>query len=145
MANDAGDLLTLGDQVAFTDDTQFGAGGKSVFVTGNGTVVYNGTTEYQGTVRITNADFRLNGKIDRAFVLVDRNIGFSTQKGTLGATGTLTGDVFVDAGTIAPEAGGTLTVGSLTLAGPGTVHIEIDSGGTSSVADVGPASLAGTP
>jgi hypothetical protein len=144
MAHDAGDLLTLGDQVTFTDDTLFGAGGTTVLVTGNGTVVYNGTTNYQGTVKITNANFRVNGEIDQAFVLVDRNIGSSAQKGTLGGTGKLTGDVFVNAGTLAPDAGGTITVGSLTLADPGTVHIEIDSGGTSSVAVVGAASLAGT-
>lgn len=144
MAQHSADLLTLGDQVAFTDDTLFGAGGTDVFVKGDGTVVYNGTTDYQGDVRITNANFRVNGEIDQASVLVDRNIGFSTQKGTLGGTGKLTGDVFVNAGTIAPDAGGTLTLGSLTLADPGTVHIEINSGSTSSVAVVGAASLAGT-
>ena len=62
--NDADDLLTLGDQVAFTDDTSFGAGGTSVFVTGNGTVIYNGTTDYQGTITINNANFKVNGLID---------------------------------------------------------------------------------
>ena len=56
--NDAGDLLTLGDQVAFTDDTIFGAGGTSVFVTGNGTVVYNGTTDYQGTIINQQCEFQ---------------------------------------------------------------------------------------
>jgi hypothetical protein len=144
MAHDAGDLLTLGDHVAFTDDSIFGAGGTTVLVTGNGTVVYNGTTDYQGTVKITNADFQVNGEIDQASVLVDRNIGFSAQKGTLGGTGKVTGDVSVNFGTVAPDAGGTLTVGSLSLAAPGTVHIEIDSGGTSSVAVMGAALLAGT-
>ncbi|HEY5366684.1 MAG TPA: hypothetical protein VIL19_09420, partial [Casimicrobiaceae bacterium] len=144
MAHDAGDLLTLGDQVGFTDDTLFSEGGTTVLVTGDGTVVYNGTTDYQGTVKITNANFRVNGQIDEASVLVDRNIGFSAQKGTLSGTGTLTGDVSVNAGTIAPDAGGTLTLGSLNLADPATVHIEVDSGGTSSVAVVGAASLAGT-
>ena len=44
----------------------FGGGGTSVFVTGNGTVVYNGTTDYQGTVTINNANFKVNGLIDEA-------------------------------------------------------------------------------
>ena len=65
--------------------------------------------------------------------------------------GTLTGDVFVNSGTISPDTGGTLTLGSLTLnsADPidGTlgslVHIEINSGGTSLVDVTGAASLAG--
>ena len=151
MAQDADDLLTLGDQVAFTDDTTFGAGGTSVFVTGNGTVVYNGTTDYQGTITINNANFKVNGLIDEASISVCRNIGFSSQRGTLSGIGTLTGDVFVNSGTISPDTGGTLTLGSLTLnsADPvdGTlgslVHIEIDSSGTSLVSVTGPASLAG--
>ena len=62
--NDASDLLTLGEQVAFTDDTLFGGEGTSVYVTGNGTVVYNGTTDYQGTILINNANFKVNG-VDR--------------------------------------------------------------------------------
>lgn len=49
LAQNAEDLLTLGNQVAFTDDTTFGASVTSVFVRGNGTVVYNGTTDYAGT------------------------------------------------------------------------------------------------
>jgi uncharacterized protein with beta-barrel porin domain len=151
MANDVNDLLTLGDQVAFVDDTSFGAGGTNVNVTGNGTVVYNGTTDYQGTVIINNANFKVNGLIDEAAIFVCRNIGLSPQRGTLSGTGTLTGDVFVNSGTISPDTGGTLTLGSLTLnsADPinGTlgslVQIEIDSSGTSLVAVTGPASLAG--
>ncbi len=63
----------------------------------------------------------------------------------------MTGDVFVNSGTISPDTGGTLTLGSLTLnpADPGSgtlgslVHIEIDSSGTSLVSVTGPASLAG--
>ena len=62
MAQNTNDLLTLGDQVAFTDDTIFGAGETNVFVKGNGTVVYNGTTDYQGTVTIDNAIF--TGEMD---------------------------------------------------------------------------------
>ena len=126
-ALDAGDLLTLGDQVAFTDDTVFGAGGTSVFVTGNGTVVYNGTTDYQGSIQVTNATFQVNGIVDEAPVVVDRNIAFSMQKGTLGGTGTLTGNVFVDAGIVCyPSAGSTLTLGSLNLASPSASAVHID-------------------
>ena len=83
MAVDAGDLLTLGDQVAFTDDPTFSAGGTSLFVRGNGTVIYNGTIDYQGTISINNANFKVNGQIDSAPVFVCRNIGFSPQRGTL--------------------------------------------------------------
>lgn len=151
MAHDAGDLLTLGEQVAFTDDTIFGAGGTSVFIRGNGTVVYNGTTDYLGTISINNANFKVNGQINEASIFVCRNIGFSSQRGMLSGTGTLTGDVFVNSGTISPDLGRTLTFGSLSLnpADPdnGTLgsllHIEIDSSGTSLVSVAGPASLAG--
>lgn len=153
IANDANDLLTLGNQVAFTDDTTFGAGGTSVFVRGDGTVIYNGTTDYAGTLSIHNAHFKVNGQIDTAAIFVCRNISFSPQRGTLSGIGTLTGDVFVNSGIISPDAGGTLTLGSLTLnpADPGSgtlgslVHIEIDSSSTTSLVTVtGPASLAGT-
>jgi hypothetical protein len=150
VANDTSDILTLGDQVAFVDDTSFGGGGTTVFVKGNGTVVYNGTTDYQGTVEINNANFKVNGQIDEASIYVCRNISFSAQRGTLSGTGTLTGSVLVNSGTISPDARGTLTLGSLTLnpAGSGAlgslVHIEIDSSGTSLVSVAGSASLAGT-
>ncbi len=153
MAQDAGDLLTLGEQVPFTDDTIFGAGGTSVFVKGNGTVVYNGTTDYQGSITVNNANFKVNGQIDAAPIFVCRNINFSSQRGTLSGVGTLTGNVFVNSGTIAPDPGATLTLGSLSLnpADPsnGTlgslVQIAIDSNGTlPSVSVTGPASLAGT-
>ncbi len=90
--------MTLGEQVAFTDDTIFGAGGTSVFVTGNGTVVYNGTTDYQGNITINNANFKVNGLIDTASIFVCRNIGFSSQRGTLSGIGNLTGNVFVNSG-----------------------------------------------
>jgi len=152
MAQNADDLLILGDQVSFTDGSIFGAGGTSVFVNGDGTVVYNGTTDYPGNIIINNANFKVNGVIDTASVSVCRNIGFSLQRGTLSGIGTLTGDVFVNSGTISPDADGTLTLGSLTL-NPADlidgvlgslVHITIDSGGTSLVAITGPASLAGT-
>lgn len=152
MAQDADDLLTLGDQVSFTDDTAFGAGGTSIFVRGNGTVVYNGTTDYQGTITINNASFKVNGLIDTAPILVCRNSSFSEQRGTLSGTGTVTGNVFVNSGTIAPDVGQTLTLGSLSLnsADPDNgvlgslVYIGIDSSGTSLVAVSGAASLAGT-
>lgn len=152
MAYDAGDLLTLGEQVAFTDDTIFGEGGTGVFVKGNGTVVYNGITDYQGTILINNANFKVNGLIDVASIFVCRNPSFSSQRGMLSGIGTLTGDVYVNSGTIAPGTGGTLTLGSLILnpANPDSdtlgslVHIEIDSSSTSSTVTVtGPTSLAG--
>lgn len=152
-AQDAGDVLTLGDQVAFTDDTVFGAGGTSVFVKGNGTVTYNGTTDYQGTVTVNNANFKVNGGINTAPVFVCRNSNLSSQRGTLSGVGTLTGDVYVNSGTIAPDPETTLTLGSLSLhsADPsGTtlgslVKIAIGSNSTPSVVSVtGPASLAGT-
>lgn len=152
-APDAGDVLTLGDQVAFTDDTVFGAGGSSVFVTGNGTVAYNGTTDYQGTVKVDNANLKVNGQIDAAPIFVCRNPNLSSQRGTLSGVGTLTGSVFVNSGTIAPDPEQTLTLGSLSLnsANPSgntlgsLVQIAISSNSTPSVVSVtGPASLAGT-
>jgi hypothetical protein len=151
-AQNSNDILTLGDQVAFTDDTTFGAGGTTVFVTGNGTVIYDGTTNYPGTITINNANFKVNGVIDGAAISVCRNIGLSAQRGTLSGTGTLTGTVYVNSGTISPDTGGTLTLGSLSLNSAnvinGTlgslVHIAINAGGTSLVAVTGNASLAGT-
>jgi hypothetical protein len=152
MANDAGDLLTLGEQVEFTDDTIFGAGGTNVFVKGNGTVVYNGTTDYQGTILINNANFKVNGEISTASIFVCRNNNFSSQRGVLSGVGSLTGNIYVNSGTISPDTGQTLTLGSLTLnaADPDSntlgslVHIEIDSSSTASTVTVtGPASLAG--
>lgn len=151
MAQDTDDLLTLGDQVSFVDDTLFGAGGTTVFVEGNGTVIYNGSTDYQGTITINNANFKVNGQINEAPIFVCRNIGFSSQRGTLSGTGIITGDVFVNSGTISPDSEGTLTLGSLTLSAAdpvdGTlgslVQIQIDSNNTSSVSVNGPASLAG--
>jgi len=150
VADDANDLLTLGEQVAFTDDTVFGLGGTAIFVRGNGTVIYNGTTDYQGLVQINNANFKVNGQLSEAPVNVCRNAGFSDQRGTLSGTGTVSGSVFANSGTISPDAGGTLTLGSLTLnsASSGAlgslIHIEIDSNGTSLVAVNGAATLAGT-
>ncbi|OJU80963.1 MAG: hypothetical protein BGO10_06670 [Chlamydia sp. 32-24] len=153
VAQDTNDLLTLGSQVAFTDDKVFGLGGTSVQVKGNGTIVYNGTTNYQGNILINNANFKVNGVINQAPVYVCRNIGFSPQRGTLSGSGTLTGDVFVNSGTIFPDVAGTLTLGSLILnpANPSTntlgslVQSTIDSTSTPSVVAVnGPASLAGT-
>ncbi len=146
------DLLTLGTGVAFTDDTIFGGEGTNVYVTGNGTVIYNGTTDYQGSLTITNATFQVNGEVDNASISVCRNIGFSTQRGTLSGSGILTGDVYVNSGTISPATGETLTLGNLTLnpADPNNntlgslVYIEIDSSSVPSVVSVtGPATLAG--
>lgn len=152
IANDADDLLTLGTGVTFTDDTDFGAGGTSIFVNGNGTVVYDGTTDYPGFITVNNANFKVNGQIDTAAVSVCRNVGFSAQRGTLSGIGTLSGSVFVNSGTISPDTNETLTLGSLTLssANPedGTlgslVYIEINSSGTSLVSVTGSAALAGT-
>lgn len=152
IAQDAGDLLTLGEQVSFTDDTIFGTGGTSVLIKGNGTVVYNGTTDYQGTISINNVNFKVNGLIDTAPIFVCRNINFSLQRGMLSGIGTLTGDVFVNSGTIFPDTGGTLTLGSLFLNSADSVNnslgslvnIEIDSSSTTSFTVTGPSSLAGT-
>jgi hypothetical protein len=150
MAQDTGDLLTLGDQVAFTDDTVFGAGGTSVFVKGNGTVIYNGSSDYQGSVTINNANFKVNGTVNNAPIFVCRNISLSAQRGTLSGSGTLTGNVFANSGAIVPDTNATLALGSLSLnaAGSGSlgslVHIDINATGTSLVAVAGPASLAGT-
>lgn len=151
-AQDANDLLTLGNHVAFTDDTTFGLGGTSVFVVGNGTVVYNGTTDYSGNIIINNANFKVNGLINTASISVCRNISISAQRGTLSGMGTVTGDVFANSGAISPDTASTLILGSLTLNSadqnnniPGSlVHIEIDSNGTSLVSATGSASLAGT-
>ncbi|KTD52992.1 hypothetical protein [Legionella quateirensis] len=151
LAQDAGDLLTLGDQVAFTDDTVFGTGGTGVFIRGNGTVVYNGASDYPGTVKIDNANFKVNGQINQASISVCRNSNLSSQRGTLSGSGTLTGAVNANSGTISPDTGATLTLGSLSLnssasgGGIGSlVHIDINTNGTSLVAVNGPASLAGT-
>ncbi|MDR3477026.1 MAG: hypothetical protein P4M14_03240 [Gammaproteobacteria bacterium] len=150
LAQNTGDLLTLGSQVDFTDDTTFGTEGTNVNVKGNGTVIYNGTTSYQGTIRVSDANFKVNGQITGASILVCRD-NVSSQRGTLSGTGTLTGNTFVNSGTISPDTGGTLNLGSLILnsANSGAsslgslVHIDINSGGTSSVAVTGTASLAG--
>ena len=152
MAQDVGDLLTLGDQVAFTDDTSFGQGGTDILVNGNGTVVYNGTTDYPGNIIINNANFQVNGLIDQASVSVCRNSGLSSQRGMLSGNGTLTGNIYVNSGTISPTAGQTLTLGSLNLNSPdpdfntlgSLVYIQIDSSGTSLVSVSGAATLAGT-
>lgn len=151
IAEGSDDLLTLGEQVGFTDDTNFGGGGTAIFVRGNGTVVYNGTTDYPGSITINNANFKVNGQINSAHISVCRNIAFSPQRGTLSGSGTLTGNVFANSGAISPSTAGTLTLGSLTLSSAdpvnGTlgslVHIEIGSGNTSLVSVTGPASLAG--
>ena len=170
MAQNTGDLLTLGDQVAFTDDTIFGAGDTEIFVKGNGTVVYNGTTDYAGQILINNATFQVNGQISNAAVLVCRNVNVSEQRGTLSGSGTLTGNVSANSGAISPGTGATLTLGSLSLNSAhllqykkharaakartippcvggsigSLVHIDINSSGTSLVAVTGSASLAGT-
>ncbi len=152
IAQDTNDLLTLGDHVAFTDGTIFGAGGTSVFVRGNGTVVYNGTTDYSGTISINNANFKVNGLINGASISVCRNISIGQQRGTLSGMGTVTGNVFANSGTISPDAGQTLTLASLTLTPAdqnnntlgSLVHIAIDLNGTSLVSVTGSASLAGT-
>ncbi|MBS0625168.1 MAG: autotransporter domain-containing protein [Verrucomicrobia bacterium] len=150
IANDSNDLLTLGDGVSFVDDTDLGGGVTNVYIRGNGTVVYNGSSNYQGTIWINNANFKVNQLIDQASVNVCRNLGFSSQRGTLSGSGTLTGNVFANSGIISPDT--TLTLGLLILSAAdpvggslgSLVHIGIDSGGTTSVAVTGTAALAGT-
>lgn len=152
IALDTDDLLTLGEQVSFVDDTSFGVGGTSVFVNGNGTVIYNGTTDYAGSITINNANFKVNGTINTAPVSVCRNLGFSIQRGTLSGMGILTGDVLANSGAIFPDAGETLTLGSLFLNPAGMdantlgslVHIDIVSNTTSLVSVTRGATLAGT-
>lgn len=150
LAENTTDLLTLGEGVSFVDDTSFGGGATMVSVRGDGTVVYNGTSDYQGSILINNANFKVNGLINQASISVCRNTSFSEQRGTLSGTGTLTGNVFANSGTISPDAGSTLTLGSLALnsASFGSlgslVHIEIDSGNQSQINVTGPVSLAGT-
>lgn len=147
-AEDPNDILTLGDQVSFTDDTNFGGGGTIIFVRGNGTVIYNGTSDYQGSITVNNTIFKVNGEIDNAAIFVCRDNVLS-PRGILSGTGTLTGSVFANSGAISPDSGGTLTLGSLTLnpaAGSSlgsVVHVNINAGGTSLVAVTGPTSLAG--
>ena len=118
-----------------------------------GTVVYNGTTDYQGSIRVSNANFKVNGEIDEASIFVCRNLNFNPQRGTLSGAGTLTGNVFVNSGAVAPDSEATLTLGSLSLnpANPSTdtlgslVQITIGSNSVPSVVSVtGAASLAGT-
>ena len=149
VASGVDDLLTLGSGVSFMDDHDFGAGDTNVFVTGNGTVVYNGSTDYQGHITINNANFKVNGTISNAAVSVCRNIGLSTQRGTLSGSGSLTGSVSANSGAISPDHGAVMTLGSLSLQ-PATlstlgslVHIEIDADGTSLVSINSTASLAG--
>lgn len=151
LAEGTDDLLTLGDQVSFTDDTSFGTEGTNILVTGNGTVIYNGTSDYEGSLKINNANFKVNGRIDHAPISVCRNISLSSQRGTLSGAGTLTGTVFVNSGTISPDANATLSLGSLTLSAANPagntlgslVHIEINASGTSLVSLTGSGSLAG--
>lgn len=151
IANDADDLLTLGEQVSFVDDTSLGGGPTTVSVTGNGTIIYNGTTDYAGVITINNAHFKVNGTIQNAQIKVCRNIGFSEQRGKLSGSGSLTGDVSVNSGIISPDTGETLTLGSLDLASAqpafnmlgSLTHIELDANGTSLVAVNSTADLAG--
>jgi hypothetical protein len=152
-AADSSDLLTLGEGVSFTDDTAFGGGGTRVWVTGNGTVIYNGSTDYPGSITIFNANFKVNGTLNQAPIAVCRNLGIGTQRGTLSGKGTLSGNVFVNSGTIAPDAGEILTLGSLILSPAypesntlgSLVHIEIDPSTVASQVVVnGSATLAGT-
>ena len=147
----ADDVLVLGDQVSFTDDTNFGGGGTAVVVRGNGTVVYNGTTDYQGSIYVYNANFKVNELIEEALIWVCRDQTISQQRGTLSGVGTLTGTVFVNSGIISPDTGQTLTLGPLTLSSADPIggtagslmHSEIDAAGTSLVSVTGPAALAG--
>lgn len=152
LAPNVEDLLILGDQVSFVDDTSFGGDGASIMVRGNGKVIYNGSSDYQGTLSIHNANFELNGgRIDQASIFVCRNLGISDQRGMLSGNGTLTGSVYVNSGVISPSIAQTLTLGSLILnpANPlsntlgSRVSSKINSDGASRVEVTGPAELAG--
>ncbi len=148
-AEDTNDLLTLGEEVSFVDDTSFGGGSTDIYIDGNGTVVYNGTTDFQGNFTINSANFKVNGLIGSAIgkqVSVCRITG---QRGTLSGNGTIDRMVFVNSGIISPDPGQILTLRSLTLNPEGggslgsLVHIEIDAEGTSSVSVTDTAALAG--
>ena len=139
---DADDLLTLGSEVAFVDDTSFGAGSTYVEVRGNGTVIYQGSSNYEGLLRVYNANFEVNGTIGPASVLVDRDIGFSAQKGMLSGSGTLSGDVHVYAqGQLAPTD---LNTGNLLLDAGATLTAQASPSSVSHIAVTGTATLAGT-
>lgn len=156
LAPETDDILTLGDGVSFTDDSAFGGLGTNIFVRGEGTVIYNGTSSYQGTISIYNANFKVNSLIDgppinvRASINVCRQDSFS-KRGTLSGSGTLTGLVFANSGTISPDIGETLTLGELVLnsADPiagslgSLVHSSINSIGSSLVAVTDTATLGG--
>lgn len=142
------DLLTLGDEVSFIDDTNFGAGGTYIIVQGDGTVIYNGTSNYQGSITINSANFKVNATIGSANVSVCRN-NVTKKRGTLSGRGSLTGNVFANSGTISPDPNLTLTLGTLTLSSAAVgalgslVHTEINATGTSLVSVIGNAQLAG--
>jgi len=144
------DLLTLGPDVSFVDDTDFGGTGTSVNVTGNGTVIYEGTTDYKGSIFIKNANFTVNGEIQHASISVCRDLITGPQRGMLSGNGILTGNVFANSGTIAPATNSTLSLGSLTLSSamPGSlgslVLIKINTSGASLVDITNTAHLAGT-
>lgn len=144
LAQNSNDLLTLGPEVSFSDDTAFGGGGTIVNVKGDGTVIYEGTTDYQGTVLINNANLKVKGQINQASVSVCRNINASAQRGRLSGNGILSGNVFVNTGTISPDNGGTLNLGTLTLTSASLIQTKINANNPSLVAVSGPAVLAGT-
>jgi hypothetical protein len=137
------------EQVAFVDDSPFGAGGTSVLVNGNGSVIYQGTTNYQGSVKVNNANFKVDGVIDQAPISICRDKSIGLQRGMLSGHGSVSGQVMVNSGIISPDIGETLTLGSLTLqsASPeylgSLTHLEINSAGSSLVAVTGTATLAG--
>lgn len=149
-ANDINDLLTLGEGVSFVDDTALGMGETSVFVKGQGTVIYNGRSDYQGSITVNNANFKVNGEIDNAPISVCRNVSVGLQRGILSGTGTMTGEIYVNSGTISPGPGGTIRLGSLILSSVTSgalgslVEIDINAGGSSLVAVTGASTLAGT-
>lgn len=150
MAQDSVDTLTIGNVIDISDDTMFGAGGTSIYVKGNGTVISNGISSYQGMMKIDNANFKLNGNIDAPSVYVCRNASSSLQRGSLSGSGSLSGNVYVNSGSISPDDTQTLSLGSLTLnsttdySAGSLVHINVKPAGSSSVAVTGPVSLAGT-
>ena len=95
----------------------------------------------KGPSLINNANFKVNGLIDEASIFVCRNIGFSSQRGTLSGSGNLDRRCLCQFRNDLSRHGGTLTLGSLTLNSAdlvddtlgSLVYIEINSSGTSLV------------
>ncbi len=111
LALNRSDLLTLGGAIS---------GSGSIWQIGSGTTILSGTNSYTGATTISHGTLRVNGDQSAATGLTSVLTG-----GTLGGSGIIGGDVFVDnGGMIAPgNSPGTLTInGDLTL-GSGSVIV----------------------